>query len=198
MKYLGLAVVSLFWTAAVSAEPEPCDAAGSAPQIEKNFTVLLKVDDTANPPQLEIISDPQGCDIAKMGKGYIGFRERERGTIKLKIDGTSAVSCNQHSAGEALPDWVISKVELSVAGLPSTQKGKNFGALQSGWLYLDFPEANQYGVIEPKKKRTTLTLLNMNNYTGNERWVYYRVTVTNCADPSKELTSDPGWKNGGK
>ena len=190
MKDLGLAVASLLWTTAVSAQP-----------LWKSYDVVLDVVTVAGSQELQITSPPQGWGMGDPGNanGYVGFQELERGTIRLTLEvPPSKATCDDYPDPQKPNAWFISKVELSDDGDEATQKGSGFGTIQPGWLWHDFPEANQYGLINPGGERTALTILNMNNFTGNERWIFYRVTVTNCDDQTKTLTTDPGWKNGGK
>lgn len=142
---------------------------------------------------LKILSEPQGWEADVPGKkpGYVGFAPKSYGIIVLSL--TEIFPTCATGA-----DWVITKIELSKNGNPTTQKGNNFGSNQQGWLTRAFPQADDKGVVVDVSKnegRTSFTVGNKNNNNGRQ-WAYYQVTATKCSDGSKIMT-DPGWQNGG-
>jgi hypothetical protein len=157
----------------------------------ESYTVLMEEDSGV----LAITSGAQGWEASGKNPGYVGFAPNRFGIIvlALKEDNTSCAT----GAG-----WVITKIELSKNGNPTTQKGNNFGGNQKGWLTKAFPAANDSGVLLDVGKNaatTSFVVGNKNNHKSSEgrKMAYYQVTASQCAG-SLEVTTDPGWQNGGK
>lgn len=141
---------------------------------------------------LVILSNPQGWEADGKNKGYVGFEPGKIGHIVLSL-----AEANQTC--EAGANWVITKIELSKNGNPSTQKGLNFGGNQKGWLKKAFPQADENGVLFDVKKgngEASKIVENRNNNNGRQ-WAYYQVTATNCSNGQVVMT-DPGVQNGGR
>jgi len=100
-------------------------------------------------------------------------------------------------------DWVITELLVSATGDPDTEKGTNFGNSQEAypWLEEAFPGVNLadgslFPTVEKDEGVTFLPVYNANEQLG-EKFIYYEVTLSEC-DGDKVLTTDPGWKNGGR
>jgi hypothetical protein len=187
-----------------------------APDYE-NYTVVLEPNES--PPgtwTLEVLTGPQGwnansggpvseCEDNSPGNkgdpvkqpGYVGFAPEKFGSVTLSLNQRPQNNkCTDDLTTSA--DWVITKIALSKNGNKCTQKGKNFGSNQRGWLTSAFPQADDDGIVlnVPKSEGVvSFTVGNRNNHRGRQ-WAYYQVTATRCSDGETAVT-DPGWQNGG-
>lgn len=162
-------------------------------KASKNFGVWLK----PKPDQdtVKIKSKAQGWNRTNKKDGYVGYAKGESGTTFFGIDEKNlGASCETGTA-----DWVISRLRLSVNGNEVEEKGSGFGSAQPAWLKQAFPDVNlTNGVLYEATSTKGVTFLPVYNANAQEgpKFIYYEVTLTNCASNST-LTTDPGFGNGG-
>ena len=134
--------------------------------------------------------------------GCVQFSKGAWGVI---IFGLVGVADNLKCNG-AVPNWVITKIELSDSGDIDTSKGTNFGSAVDPWVEDSFFGVDPAtGVIYDKAwsdARTSVGIINLNKHVGAED-LWYRVTATKCKeDPINHThatnTSDPRVENIGK
>jgi hypothetical protein len=159
----------------------------------KNFVVWLDPKPAQN--TVKVKTPPQGWKKKNRKDGYIGYDKGQSGItffgVKQKNLGGS---CETDTA-----DWVITRLRLSANGNETTEKGSGFGTSQPAWLQEAFPNVNlSDGILFETDKAHGVTFLPVYNANAQKgpRFIYYEVTLTNCADGSS-LTTDPGWGNGG-
>lgn len=156
-------------------------------------------------------SQSQGCSRGQgERKGCVKFATDTIGQITFSLLGNPAT----HKCSDPGTKYVITKIELShegylVAAKPSpviSEKGifDPDPAWQiPGWLQDAFPGISSKGVAYSASKEDAsnqATIINLNNQPnakgGNEKDIWYRVSVTDCNDGSV-LRSDPRFENDG-
>lgn len=163
----------------------------------KAFTVVVVPNVAEN--RLDIITPPQGLDSSGKQNGWVGFERGSYGTILFTLNELpSRPRCHTDPALSA--EWVLTLVQLTKTGNPTTQKGSNFGSKQEGWIENAIPQMDPAdGIAYEKTKNNGLTsfmLANLNNNSGRKDG-YYQIKAKRCTD-GFELATDPGWGNGGR
>lgn len=174
----------------------PADLDMSTTDFE-SYTVVLVPNLQTN--QLDVMTDPQGWDKDDKQKGWVGFARGKYGSVNFVLNELPSKSvCTDTPSTSA--DFVITKLELTKNGNPQTQKGKNFGTNQTGWIENAFSQMNPAdGVVidVDKSKGSTSYVLENKNNDRSQRKAYYQITVTRCSD-DLSLMTDPGIGNGGR
>jgi hypothetical protein len=164
------------------------------------FDPQIKFSAAAGATEITVESDNQGCEgAAGTKKGCVEFPAGKFGTIQFDLNPGGSKRCSDSPQA----DWVITKVELSAFGDPTTEKGV-FGGKQPGWLKNAFLGVNRNdGVVYEATNSvadTTVTLINLNNQKrGNAKDIYYQITASNCdATSPTTIQIDPMVKNKGR
>lgn len=167
-----------------------------AMSMNVNYNVLLIPQPAANPTRVHIPTGPQGANSAGKKNGFVGYAKGEQGYTHFSIRGSDPADTCASGA-----KWVITQLRLASKGDPTTEKGSNFGAKQDDWLKDAFPLVYGKGMLFPQpngpREVTRLSVFNANR-TSDPVNVYYEVTLTDCNDTSKTITTDPMWRNEGR
>ena len=162
----------------------------------KNFGVTLEARPDEN--SVYISSEPQGWESDGMKNGYVGFGPDQTGWTSFIVDNEDTTgSCSKTAK------WVITQLRLSAKGDEKTQKGTAFGDRPPGWVKRAFRHVNNEGVLFAAATKeqgvTFLSVYNANRHkkSKNGKFIYYEITLSEC-DGDDVLTTDPGWKNGGR
>ena len=170
-------------------------------KFSKNFGVTLLAKPRRHKPTVEIKTKAQGWGKDDKGgrkNGYVGYQQGEFGTTFFIIRNEDV---GDSCSGKA--DWVITELLVSATGDPDTEKGTNFGDSQEAypWLAEAFPgiDLTDGSLFTTENKNEGVIFLPVYNANGQlgEKFIYYEVTLSEC-DGDKVLTTDPGWKNGGR
>lgn len=172
-----------------------------------------EIEFTVNPGQgvLMPFTGSQGCTRGQgERKGCVRFAADTLGQIKFSLKGNPATN----KCSDPGTQYVITKIELShegylLAGSPTpviSEKGifNPDAAWQiPSWLQDAFPGVDAKGVVYSASKddaSNQATIINLNNQPnkggGNEKDIWYRISVTDCNDGSV-LRSDPRLENDG-
>ena len=140
--------------------------------------------------------------------GCMNFDVDTVGVISLRVVG------NPHSVNCAYPPgpgksakFVITKIELTdkpFGGSSTSTKGDFSGGLADTWLkQFAFPQVDQAtGVlydVSVNEGLAQMTLVNLNSHPEetDPKPFWYKVTVTDCGDPTKTWVTDPRGDNTG-
>ncbi|MCH7506170.1 MAG: hypothetical protein IID60_02545 [Proteobacteria bacterium] len=169
--------------------------------------VLYRVTFNANgPPPMQTLFTTGNCTKGPAPRhGCVQFSKGAWGVI---IFGLVGVADNLKCNG-AVPNWVITKIELSDTGDIGTGKGTNFGSAVATWVQDAFSGVDpSTGVLYDEKWNdayTSIGVVNSNNndVTAGPKDLWYQVTATKCKeDPITHThatnTSDPRVENMGR
>jgi len=169
----------------------------------KNFGVSLEPKPAQN--TVKVKSKAQGWNKGGKKDGYVGYDTDETGWtfFVVKKEDMGDFCKKEDESGTA--EWVITKLLVSASGDPATEKGTNFGDSQAAypWLKLAFPNIDlSNGELFNENKDQGVTFLPVYNANGHPaadgvKFIYYEVTLSECSS-DEELTTDPGWGNGGR
>lgn len=191
--------LSITACASISANPT-----GATAKTKKDFNVELKPNPKSSPTKLKATNSPQGWKRSGKKYGYVGFDTGEDGniTFQLKWEGDNKKCISDD--GTATATWVITRIELSATGDYGDEKGSRFGESQASdpWLRDAFPAVDLsngavFQTADISEGRTTVSIEDANAQVG-ERFIFYEVTATNCANDKVTIKIDPGVGNGGK
>ncbi len=166
----------------------------------KNFGVSLEPKPAQN--TVKISSKAQGWKKNGKKEGYVGYAKGETGWTFFAIKKENLGDSCPSEDGSGTAEWVITQLLLSATGDEVTEKGNNFGNSQVlyPWLKESFPNVDlTNGVLFDKTKDQGVTFLPVYNANGHEgeKFIYYKLILSQCSS-TKVLTTDPGWRNGGR
>ena len=173
-------------------------------KAQKIYAVTLEPKKIQQVWQLKVNSKAQGWQKGSKGNGYVGFEQGESGWtfFHLKNEDLDA-GC---TTGGDSAEWVITGLNISTDGNPTTLKG-TFGGNQPSGLLKSFPGVNLANGQLVKRAlndaRPFLAVYNANGQNpredGEPRLVYYEVEVSPCmGQVDQALKTDPAWGNGGR
>jgi hypothetical protein len=171
----------------------------------KNFVVRLEPKPADN--TVKVKSKAQGWKKGGKKDGYVGYDIDDAGMTFFAIKKENWGDFCEKKDESGTAKWVITKLLLSATGDPATEKGNNFGNSQEAypWLKKAFPNVKLInGELFNKSKDQGVTFLPVFNANGHsakdlgEKFIYYQLTLSECKKDGKVLTTDPGWKNGGR
>jgi len=162
------------------------------------YTVDLKA--TKDATEIEILSLDQGCSGNGHGKkGCVQCEKNKDCTIEFRLN-LAKEQTGQTCQASPPPDWVITKVQLSVIGNTSTDKGF-FGRAPVDWLVNAFPGISKTNgsLPVPADPTQSIVVTDLNNHRdGSLRTAYYQITASSCGANPKTIEIDPAIQNKGK
>lgn len=140
--------------------------------------------------------------------GCMNFATDTVGVISFRVRGNpNGLTCTNPSAPSKVAKQVITKIELTdkpSGGSGTSPKGDFSGGLADTWLKkFAFPQVVQgTGVLYDVSYNNGLarmTLVNLNSHPeqSGSKPFWYKVTVTDCADPINTWATDPRGDNKG-
>jgi len=193
VKILGLLIglSSFFLVSCAQYQTFPIERNGNL----ENYVVELTAARGAG--KLKVHKSPKKCSNGK--EGCMEFSANTVGTVRFQFKGNQR---DRDCTTSPKANWVITEIQLSGTGDPSTDKG-TFPDTPETWLIDAFPGINESnGVIYTSTADTaskSVTIINLNNNTlANPKDVYYQVTATSCLDRVPPIGIDPKIRNLGK
>jgi hypothetical protein len=146
------------------------------------------------------LSPAQGDDSQGKADGWVGFAKGTHGRIVFAFeDYATRRKCTGNPADSA--EWVLTTIALSKKGTESTQKGKNFGERQTGWIQSSFPGIDEKGYLikdmDLRRATADQVLVDINDNNGRQV-AYYEIEIRRCDGTGSPLKTDPGIGNKGK
>ena len=172
-------------------------------QVAIPYSVELTLHPPGNPTEVRL-PPAKGWGAGGKKNGYVGYDKDQYGDITFELNDQGQYKANNKCppAGDAA--WVITQIGLSASGDYPAEKGDRFGKPQDQdpWLQKAFPDVvMNTGLIFPTAANptasTTVKIHDANEQNG-QRFIFYEVTVTNCANSALKLKTDPGFGNRGK